>query len=50
MNKSLEYGKEIIEMLQSQNIELDIKVANTINLMVFEAFEKGKKQGEKEGI
>lgn len=44
------YGKEIIELLKNQGIQLEQKLENTIDLLAFEMFEKGKEEGIKEGI
>ncbi len=44
------HGKEIVEMLKEQNVHIDKRVKNTINLIAFEIFTKGKEEGEKEGI
>ena len=44
------HGKGIIEMLKEQNVHLDKKVENTINLIAFEIFSKGEEEGVRRGI
>ena len=44
------HGKEIIEMLKEQGIQINEQEKNTINLIAYEIFTKGKEEGEKEGI
>jgi hypothetical protein len=44
------YGKEIIELLKEQNLQIDSKLENIIGLIAFEIFTKGKEEGIKEGV
>ena len=46
----MKYGIEIIKMLEECNITIDEKIKNTIELLAFEVYNKGKDDGYQEGI
>lgn len=51
MNWSYKYSQEIIDMLKGQGIDVtDVKVVNTISLIIGNAMEEAKKVGIQEGI
>lgn len=43
-------GGEIIETLKNYGVKMDNNLENTINLIAYEIFEKGKEEGIKIGI
>lgn len=43
-------GTEIIELLESEGIQLDIKVKNTINMLAYDIFQEGRTIGIKDGV
>jgi hypothetical protein len=46
---NFKYGHEIIKMLEDQHIDIDDKVANTIEMFSYEIFERGISDGIKKG-
>ena len=49
-DNTLNFGKEIIELLEEKGYGIDAGLGNSIILKVAEAFETGKEQGIKKGI
>lgn len=45
----MKYGIEIIKMLEECNITIDEKIKNTIELLAFDIYNKGKEKGYEEG-
>jgi hypothetical protein len=43
-------GAEIIDLLECEGIQLDIKVKNTINMLAYEIFQEGRSEGVKDGV
>ncbi len=50
MSEYIKFSDEIIDMLEKDNMQLSQQIKNTIQLIIFETFEKGKEIGEKQGI
>lgn len=43
------YSREIIEMLQGENVKLNKQQINTIELLCYELYQKGKEDGVSKG-
>jgi hypothetical protein len=46
---SMIYGTEIIKLLEDEGITLDEKLKNTVELLAYEVYNKGKENGYEEG-
>lgn len=49
-DKVLDFGREIIKLLEEKGYGIDAGLGNSIIIKVAEAFETGKEQGIKNGI
>jgi hypothetical protein len=45
----MKHGIEIIELLEKEGVTLDIQKKNTIDLLAYEVYTKGKEDGYQEG-
>lgn len=46
----MERGENIIKLLREEGLEINTKLANTINMLAYESYEKAKEEGVEIGM